>query len=416
VILKRSIRRQRGEPEPSQYETKIVTRSGEARWIMLSVGLMKYRGKPAGVVTLFDITERRQAEEGLRLTQFAVDTSMDSSIWINVEGRLIYVNDATCRNLGYTREELLSMRIWDIDPGFTYGEFRKKWAALKENGSVKFESAHRRQDGSTFPVEVSSNYLKYRDQEYEVTFYRDITLHKRSEKELLDAKAQAELYLDLMGHDINNMNQALMGYLEMMDIMRESGAIDKTLIENSIEVINRSSRMIGDVKKLTRIQADKAPLKDVEVHKILSRVSSRYASVPKRSVTINYTPGDICIVRADDMFEDVFDNLVANAIRHSTGPVTVDITVDRFTLEGHGYYKISVTDTGPGMPDDLKKRIFMTMGETAVGEKSGRRGFGLYLVKTLVDRYGGQVWAEDRVRGDHTKGARFVVMLPVVDN
>jgi signal transduction histidine kinase len=243
----------------------------------------------------------------------------------------------------------------------------------------------------------------------------DITERKRAEEEQAKSKRQAELYLDLMSHDITNMNQALMGYLEMIDVMRESGEIDKTLIDNSIEVINRSSRMISDVKKLTRLQAGKVTWKDVDLCNILSKVKSRYSTVPNKSVTINYTPGENCIVRSGDLLEDVFDNLVANAIRHSTGPVTVDITVDRATLEGHGYYRITVADTGPGIPDDLKKKLFMTIKEIEVGEKTGRRGFGLYLVRTLIDYYHGKVWVEDRVPGNYTKGARFVVMLPAVE-
>ena len=120
------------------------------------------------------------------------------------------------------------------------------------------------------------------------------------------------------------------------------------------------------------------------------------------------------MVRAGDLLKDVFENLVDNAIRHSTGPVTIDLAIDRVKIEGQSFLKITVSDTGPGIPDDLKKKIFMSLKEDV--EKTSRRGFGLYLVRTLVDHYHGHVWVEDRVPGDHTKGARFVVMLPAVES
>ena len=167
------------------------------------------------------------------------------------------------------------------------------------------------------------------------------------------------------------------------------------------------------MKKLTLVETEKAPVYNVDLGEILPEVISRHSLVPGRFVTINYNPGRDFIVRAGDQLTDVFENLVDNAIRHSTGPVTIDLAIEAVIAEGHLYYRIKVADTGPGITDDLKKKIFMSMKE--IGEKTERRGFGLYLVRTLIDHYHGQVWVEDRVTGDYTKGAMFVVMLPAVE-
>jgi signal transduction histidine kinase len=88
--------------------------------------------------------------------------------------------------------------------------------------------------------------------------------------------------------------------------------------------------------------------------------------------------------------------------------VGLDVSEDN----GRRYYRVMVEDNGPGIPDDSKERIFNRMH---LGSARGM-GLGLYLVKSLVDSYGGKVWAEDRIMGDHTQGARFVVMLPSVEN
>jgi signal transduction histidine kinase len=71
---------------------------------------------------------------------------------------------------------------------------------------------------------------------------------------------------------------------------------------------------------------------------------------------------------------------------------------------------VTVADNGPGIPDDMKAKLFQRFkGE---GAKSGGHGLGLYLVKTIVDDFGGRVKAGDRVRGDYSKGAKFVLLLP----
>jgi signal transduction histidine kinase len=76
------------------------------------------------------------------------------------------------------------------------------------------------------------------------------------------------------------------------------------------------------------------------------------------------------------------------------------------------YYRVGISDNGPGIPDELKKKLF---GRSQRGPtKTTGRGLGLYLVKELVDDFHGKVWVEDRVPEDYTKGSRFVVMLPAL--
>jgi signal transduction histidine kinase len=107
---------------------------------------------------------------------------------------------------------------------------------------------------------------------------------------------------------------------------------------------------------------------------------------------------------------DVFSNIVENAIKHSIGPVTIDIRPGKMIRDGRNYCLINVEDNGPGIPDELKERLFTRFQRGIT--RAGGKGLGLYLVKSLVESFGGRVWAEDRVTGDSGKGSRFVVMLP----
>jgi signal transduction histidine kinase len=225
------------------------------------------------------------------------------------------------------------------------------------------------------------------------------------------ARTRAELYLDLMGHDISNMNQAMMGYLEIAQELLDIKGHEE-LIERPLEIIRHSSRLIASVKKLESIQAGKYPIKTVNLCQALKEVADAYAIVPERNVKINLALAEGCYVRANDLLNDVFDNFVDNAIRHSTGPLMVDISMEPILEDGRKYYMVSVSDNGPGIPDDLKRKIFRFI-DPATGSP-GRRGLGLYLVRTLVENYEGKVWVEDRIPGDYHKGSRFVVLLPAV--
>lgn len=125
-------------------------------------------------------------------TQFAIDKTIDQACWIDERGRFIYVNDAACYSLGYSRQELLGMSIFDIDPDCTDEFFSRKWQELKRHCSATFERRHRGKDGRIYPVEVRANYLIYDGQEYICYFAVDISERKRAEEVLKLSQAMID--------------------------------------------------------------------------------------------------------------------------------------------------------------------------------------------------------------------------------
>jgi signal transduction histidine kinase len=269
-----------------------------------------------------------------------------------------------------------------------------------------------RKDGSIGWIDISATPISYHGKNALISIALDITERKLAEDALSKAKSRAELYLDLMGHDISNMNQAMMGYLEIAQELLDLKGHEE-LIERPLEIIRHSSRLIASVKKLEMAQSGKYPMKIMDLGRIIKEVADKHAKVPGRDVQINYVPVEGCYVNANDLLKDVFDNLVDNAIRHSEGPLEVDITVEPVLEDGRNYYRISVADNGPGILDSLKKKIFRII-DINTGTP-GRRGLGLYMVRTLVQSYHGKVWVEDRIPGDYRKGSRFVVLLPAAE-
>ena len=125
---------------------------------------------------------RHDAEYLLRLSRFALDHAGDSMFWVDQDARIVMVNERTCRDLGYSREELLGMRIPDIDPECTEELWAEHWQALKQAHRLVFERINRRKDGSTFPVEVSATYLCFQGREFDFAVTRDVSERKMAEQ------------------------------------------------------------------------------------------------------------------------------------------------------------------------------------------------------------------------------------------
>src|SRR5580658_8237344 len=185
---------------------RVVTRSGEQR-IWEYHNTLRTDGVTAPIVRgiAHDVTERVRAEKALRasneemkeaarqqekilhdLTLFRtlLDQSTDSIRVIDLGSlRFLDVNERSCEELGYSREELLSMTVYDIDVNADRNLLERVRQQLKETGFAMMETVHRRKDGTTFPVEVNMRQARL-DREYGVSVSRDITVRKQAEERL----------------------------------------------------------------------------------------------------------------------------------------------------------------------------------------------------------------------------------------
>jgi PAS domain S-box-containing protein len=258
--------------DPSQREeiTQQLTRDGlvtgkEARykrcdgstlWVSINAHVVKddegnilyYEG------TTEDITQRREAEAHLRIAQFEVEKSGDMILRNDREGRVIYANESACRTYGYTLDEMVTLHVWDVDPGVTEQGWRETWQERKSQGGAHFQTVGRRKDGTDFPAEMTLSYLEFEGNEYFVVMGRDISVEKRADEEreeaerkyeeLAESLPQVVFELDNMGrvvyvnrtglemfgfeeHDIGAIHT--LDFIEEVDQDRVSGAIDKMM-------------------------------------------------------------------------------------------------------------------------------------------------------------------------------------------
>jgi len=168
-----------------QYEMRYTYPSRGERELFITYFPIEGPGGVDRVASvLHDITERKQAERSLKLFRTLIDQSNDAVEVVDpTTMKFLDVSEKTCKDLGYTREELLSMTVFDINPYLDEAVRTQVMARLYESGSFVREGFHRRKDGSTFPVETSIKLIEL-EQSYVVAVSRDITARKQAEATL----------------------------------------------------------------------------------------------------------------------------------------------------------------------------------------------------------------------------------------
>jgi len=233
-------------------------------------------------------------------------------------------------------------------------------------------------------------------------------------QEHVDSRREAELYTDVLSHDIKNFNQAILGYLDLLKMKVEKPEM-LSIINKVGEQVMNTSWLASNVRTMSRVTFGDVELARMDLGTVLQEC--------ERSVT-QYYPGrtivskggidkGVMYIEADELIRELFVNILTNAVKYdSHEPVEIDISCEKTYDDERPYWTVAIADKGIGIPDDIKPIIFDRFSKAP--KKKGS-GMGLHIVKTLATRYRGKVWVEDRVPGDPTKGAVFKVQLPAVE-
>ncbi|VUT27507.1 MAG: sensory histidine kinase CreC [Candidatus Syntrophoarchaeum sp. GoM_oil] len=233
----------------------------------------------------------------------------------------------------------------------------------------------------------------------------------RAEGKLRQAHKRAEFLNDLMVHDIGNMTQVILGYMEILSNMPDLPEKCKKYVRISLDQSKGISRLISTVRGLSHIHDDSIELEKIDMGDVLDQMvlgfKDRYSN---KDVLIKHdlSENDV-IVRGDSLTFEMIGNILDNAIKYAPGnKVRIDVT--HRLSDDKKYWRIEFMDNGPGIPDEIKEKIFerLIRGEGGIYGS----GLGLALVKQIIDGYGGKIWVEDRLKGDYTKGSKFVVLFP----
>lgn len=179
-----------------RFEFFALHRSGHEFPVEFAIAASYVDGQPMFTAFIRDITERKQAEHRLRLTQFTIDHAVEAIYWIDPQANIVDVNEAASEMLGYSKEDLCTMTIHDLNPDFQADMWPDFWTETQQRGTMVFETSHRTRDGHLLPVEIQVNYLSYEGQEFHCAFVRDITERKRDQEELRRSKTRLTFILE----------------------------------------------------------------------------------------------------------------------------------------------------------------------------------------------------------------------------
>ena len=168
---------------PTSELSEVVMRRKDGTQLPVEARRQAYRSGPDWLVVavLRDISNRKKADDALKLNEFSVNNASVSTYWIGSDARILRVNRAACEMLGYTENELSNLSITDLDPGFPAERWPAHWQELRERKRMIFETQHRHKDGRVIPVEVELNWFNFEGREYDFAFVRDITERKQAD-------------------------------------------------------------------------------------------------------------------------------------------------------------------------------------------------------------------------------------------
>ncbi len=218
------------------------------------------------------------------------------------------------------------------------------------------------------------------------------------QRQLEQANEQANFYLDVMAHDINNANTSSLLYASLLEEVLTGE--EKQYAKKMLAGIRQSMEIIGNVSTIRRLQEENPPLRSVDLDTVIREM---IRLIPE--ATVRYAGTDATIL-ADDLLPEVFINLIGNSRKYGGTDVVIAIRVE----ELDGMVQVTVEDTGPGIPDAMKHEVFDRFRTGGRG-RSGK-GLGLYITRVLVERYGGSIRADDRVPGRPEEGAAIRFTLP----
>ena len=367
--------------------------------------------------------ELREREAHL---QSILDTVPDAVVVIDERGLMQSFSAAAERLFGWSPPEVIGRNVNMLMPSPYRDAHDGYLGRYLKTGERRIIGIGRvvvglRRDGSTFPMELSVGEIKVASQRFFTGFVRDLTERQQTEARLQEL--QSELVhvsrLTAMGemasalaHELNQPLSAIANYLrgsrrllekgDPADVPRLAEALDKAGAQaiRAGDVIRRLRDFIGRGESERRIESIS---KLIEEASALALVGVKELGV---RVTMQFDPHADLVLADRVQIQQVVINLLRNAVDAMRGAQVAELRV-RAAAQGDGFTVISVSDTGSGMTEEVKRRLF----EPFMTTKKDGMGVGLSICRTIVEAHGGSIWAAN----NQGPGATFAFTLPLAE-
>jgi two-component system sensor kinase FixL len=362
------------------------------------------------------------------LLQAIIETAPDGLIAIDERCLIRIFNPAAERLFQYRAGEIIGRNISCLMPSPDRERHDGYVARYLRTGEKRIIGIGRtvvglRKDGSTFPMELAVGEARLGDQRLFTGFVRDLTERQRAERRLHEL--QAELLqvsrLSIMGemasglaHELNQPLTAIMNYVQACRRLLErgdDGGLERVreLMDKAVSQATRGGQIINRLRRFMAAGETEAAPEQVnrviEEASALALVGAAHGAI---AVHVELAPGLPEVMIDKVQIHQVIINLIRNAVDALAKFGGQRAIILRTARGDPGEVEVVVADTGPGLPDEVRSRLFQPFVTT----KPEGMGIGLSLCRTIIDAHGGRIWVSDHPGG----GTEFHFTLPVAEN
>ena len=357
------------------------------------------------------------------------ESSADAVMLIE-KNEIIDCNNSTLRIFGYeNRDEVLRKSLSDFSPPLqpsgadSENLVSEKMGSAIWKGMNHFDWVYRKKSGVLFPAEVLINNMELKGKVVLQVVVRDITERKLAEKELKEAKEEAEKanqakseFLANMSHELRTPLHGILSFAGFGIRKHKTAERDKLL--SYFTQIDQSGRilleLLNDLLDLAKLESGKMSFnwQSTDLCMVISMVVDQFSSlISEKDLTLNYVKPETEIVAELDQrrIQQVLRNLLSNAVKFSEGGGRIEVAAKKI----NGSAEVSVRDQGIGIPEDELEAVFnkfIQSSNTKTG--AGGTGLGLAICREILSAHNGVIWAKNNPDG----GAVFSFKIPVGRN
>jgi len=402
----------RGE-RVEHYETVRVTKDGRHLDVSLSISPVKdAAGRVVGASTIArDITATKQDIRRLRESEARlrsiVEAAVDGIIVIDAHGTVEAFNRGAERLFGYEASEILGRSVKVLMPSPYREEHDGYIDRYVSTGEARIigigrEVSGRRKDGSTFPVHLSVGEMSLRGERKFTGILHDLSSRVQMEVQLREQAALARLgeMAAVIAHEVKNPLAAVRGAIQVIGSRLPPASREAEVMADIIARIDTLNSLVKDLLLFAR--PPKPHLMPIDVTVVLGTTAALLSQDAAYAGVQTAISGHASPVMADaELLKIAFINLLVNSAQAMKGHGTIAVSV----AEADGGCTVIVSDTGPGIPPEVRDRLFTPFVTT----KARGTGLGLSTVKRIVEAHHGQIQVESPADG----GTRIMVRLPL---